>query len=196
LPETHRAPNALDTYVLQIFQDLYVSDYVFLIARPSAETFSSGSHEAIRRKKTFAMYNSPRVSGIAVNAALMLALSVPMLRADTINKKTVLTFGQAVEIPGMILQPGTYVFQLENTPLDRDMVQVFDKDRTHLLTSFLAIPDYRLEPTNKTVVQLEERGANAPEAVHSWFYAGESDGLEFVYPKSNLASVVAKPAAH
>lgn len=139
------------------------------------------------------MYNSPRLSGIAVNAALMLALSVPMLRADTLNKKTVLTFGEAVEIPGMILQPGTYVFQLENAPLDRDMVQVFDKDRTHLLTSFLAVPDYRMEPTNKTVVQLEERGANAPEAVHSWFYAGESDGLEFVYPKSNPASVVAKP---
>ena len=36
----------------------------------------------------------------------------------------------------MILQPGTYVFQLENTPLDRDMVHVFDKDRTHLLNQF------------------------------------------------------------
>jgi len=133
------------------------------------------------------MYNRIRVSGMFVSAALLLAMSVPQLRASTTDKKTIVTVGEAVEIPGMVLQPGTYVFELENSPSERDIVQVFDRDQTHLLATFLAIPEYRLEPTDKTVIQLEEREANGPQAIHSWFYAGESDGLEFVYPKSNAA---------
>jgi hypothetical protein len=142
------------------------------------------------------MHYRIRVSGMAVSAALLLAMSVSQLRANTIDKKTIVTLEEAVEIPGMVLQPGTYLFELENSQWDRNFVQVFDKDKTHLLTTFLAIRDYRLEPTDKTVMELQEREANAPQAIHSWFYAGESDGLEFVYPKANPASGVAKPAAH
>jgi hypothetical protein len=141
------------------------------------------------------MYNRIRVSGIVISAALAFAIAVPMLSANTIDKKTIVTFGESVEIPGMVLQPGTYVFELANSPSYRNIVQVFDKDQ-HLLTTFLAISDYRLEPTDKTMIQLEGREASPAEAIHSWFYAGESDGLEFIYPKSDAASVGPKPAAH
>lgn len=142
------------------------------------------------------MYNRLRVPGIAIGAALLIAMSAPVLRADSVNKKTVLTVSEAVQVPGMVLQPGAYVFELTDNPSDRNIVQVFDEDQTHLLTTFMAIPDYRLEPTDKAVIQLEEREASAPQAIHSWFYAGQSDGLEFIYPKSNAASVVAKPGVH
>jgi hypothetical protein len=129
------------------------------------------------------MYSRIGVSGIAIGAALLVAMSAPVLRADSANKKTVLAVSEAVQVPGMVLQPGTYVFELPNNPLDRNMVRVFDEGQSHLLTTFMAIPDYRLKPTNHTVIQLEERESKAPQAIHTWFYAGESDGLEFVYPK-------------
>jgi hypothetical protein len=128
------------------------------------------------------MYNRIRVSGVAVSAALLLATCLPQLRADSIDRKTVVTFGESVQIPGAVLEPGTYVLELADSP-DRNIVQVFDKDQTHLVTRFLAIPDHRLEPPNRAVIQLEEREPNAPQAIHSWFYPGDSDGLEFVYPK-------------
>jgi hypothetical protein len=129
------------------------------------------------------MYSRIGVSGIAIAAALLVAMSAPVLRADSANKKTVLAVSEAVQVPGAVLQPGTYVFELPNNPLDRNIVRVFDEDQSHLLTTFMAIPDYRSTPTNHTVIQLEEREANAPQAIHTWFYAGESDGLEFIYPK-------------
>jgi hypothetical protein len=129
------------------------------------------------------MYSRIGGSGIAICAALLVAMSAPALRADSVNKKTVLAVSEAVQVPGMVLQPGTYVFELPNNPLDRNIVRVFDEDQSHLLTTFMAIPDYRLKPTNHTVIQLEERESNAPQAIHTWFYAGESDGLEFIYPK-------------
>lgn len=122
-----------------------------------------------------------RVSGIAIGTVILAATSVPQLRADSTNKETVVTVSGEVQIPGLVLEPGAYVFELAHSQADRDIVQVFDEDRTHLLTQFFAIPDYRLEPTDKAVIQLQEREPNAPQAIRAWFYAGESDGLEFIY---------------
>jgi hypothetical protein len=63
------------------------------------------------------------------------------------------------------------------------VVQVFNKDETHIYGTFLAIPDYRLRPTGKTIITFEERAAGAPEAVKAWFFPGFNYGHEFVYPK-------------
>ena len=54
-------------------------------------------------------------------------LSTPLAaKADEWNKKTTITFNQPVEIPGMVLAPGTYVFELMDSPSDRDVVQIFN----------------------------------------------------------------------
>lgn len=108
----------------------------------------------------------------------------PTARADEWDKQTVLTFNEPVQIPGQVLQAGTYVLRLADTQADRNVVQVFTQDQQHLLATMNAVPDYRLEPTDHTVVTFEERPSGSPEALHAWFYPGETTGLEFVYPKS------------
>ena len=122
-------------------------------------------------------------------ATLMLLVSgagllAPAARADEWDKRTIMTFNQPFEIPGQVLQAGTYVFKLADSLSSRDVVQIFTEDQQHLLATILAIPDYRREPTDNTVVTFDERQSGSPEAVHSWFYPGETDGLQFVYPKS------------
>jgi hypothetical protein len=62
--------------------------------------------------------------------------------ADDFDQKTVFTFSGPVEIPGQVLSAGTYVFKLADSSSDRNIVQVFNKDETHLYGTFLAIPDY------------------------------------------------------
>jgi hypothetical protein len=52
-------------------------------------------------------------------------------RADTWDKKTVVTFNQAVEVPGKVLPAGTYTFQLLDSPSDRHIVQIFTADGSH-----------------------------------------------------------------
>jgi hypothetical protein len=112
-----------------------------------------------------------------------LALMLPSAKADEWNQKTIFTFSQPVEIPGQVLPPGTYVFKLMESLSDRNVVEVFNKDETHLYGTFLAIPDYRLRPTGKPIITFEERASGAPEAVRAWFYPGDDFGHEFVYPK-------------
>jgi hypothetical protein len=114
-----------------------------------------------------------------------------LAKADEWNQKTVFTFNVPVEVPGQVLLPGTYVFKLADSAVDRNIVQVYDKNETHLYGTFIAIPDYRVRPAGKPIITFDERPAGAPEAVKSWFYPGQNYGHDFVYPKPK-ATVLAK----
>jgi hypothetical protein len=111
------------------------------------------------------------------------ALLLPSAGADTWNKKTVVTFSQAVEVPGKILPAGTYTFKLADSLSDRNIVQIFNADGSQIIATILAINNYRLEPTGETVMKFNERPGDAPEALRAWFYPGDNFGQEFVYPK-------------
>src|SRR5271166_5578956 len=90
--------------------------------------------------------------------ALASAMLAPSAKADDWNRKTVVTFSGPVEIPGVhltgwgVLPAGTYVFKLLDSQSDRHIVQIFDKDETKVLATILAIPNYRLQATDQTVI--------------------------------------------
>ena len=134
---------------------------------------------------------------VAFTLALLFAITAPInLMADEWDKATKLTFSEPVEVPGVVLVAGTYWFTLADNDSDRNIVQIWNEDRTRLVTTILAIPDYRLKPTDKTVVHFEERPSDQLEAIHSWFYPGANYGEEFVYPKPRavqLAKQVSRP---
>lgn len=124
----------------------------------------------------------------ALAAAVTLVL-LPRVKADVWNQRTTMHFDQPVEVPGMVLSPGTYTFKLLDSLSDRNIVQIFNKDQTHLYTTILAIPDYRLQPAGKTIVTFEERAKGSPQAVRAWFYPGDNYGQEFVYPKARATQL-------
>jgi hypothetical protein len=121
-------------------------------------------------------------------AVLMAAMFVPAARADEWNKKTFLTFSGPVQIPGATLPAGTYVFKLADTG-DRHVVQVFDKSEKHIFATLLAIPNQRMEATDKPVIMFSERPSGTPQAVKIWYYPGDRYGNEFVYPKSQAMRI-------
>ena len=86
-------------------------------------------------------------------------------RADETDKKTIFTFSEPVELPGVTLPAGTYVFKVLDSMSDRNIVQVFDKDETHLYATFLTIPDYRRQPSDKPIVRFSETAAGGPPAI-------------------------------
>jgi len=118
----------------------------------------------------------------------------PSGRADEWNKKTTLTVSESFQVPNKVLPPGTYVIKLLESPSDRHIVQIFNADETQLQTTILAIPNYRLQPTGKTVVTFWETPPGQPKALRAWFYPGDNFGQEFAYPKSAAVQIAA--AAH
>lgn len=123
---------------------------------------------------------------------LFSAVLAPTAKADDWDNKTIITFSEPVEVPGLILQPGTYVFKLFGSISDRNIVQIFNKEMTHVYATILAIPDYRYKSTDRTVITFGERGermAGVPDAIHEWFYPGKRWGHEFVYPKERAVEL-------
>ncbi|MGP0076303.1 MAG: hypothetical protein ACLPWF_30685 [Bryobacteraceae bacterium] len=114
---------------------------------------------------------------------------LPAARADEWNQRTVLTFGNPVEIPGQILPAGTYVFKVANSHSSRHIVQVFNQDENRVFATFLAIPSQRLKTSDKTVIRFEERAAGSPQAIKAWFYPHKNYGHEFVYPKPEAVAL-------
>ncbi|MGD0292920.1 MAG: hypothetical protein ABSB30_03625 [Terracidiphilus sp.] len=125
--------------------------------------------------------------GTGLCLTVLCLLAAPKAKADEWNNKTAITFSAPVEVPGVgqhLLPAGTYVFKLADSNGDRHIVQIFNQDETQVLTTILSISNYRLKPTNKTVMTFRERPAGEPEALKAWFYPGHNTGEEFVYEKS------------
>ena len=121
---------------------------------------------------------------------------LPSLQADQWDKKTILTVNETIQMPScctpdhtVTLQPGEYVMVLVDSLSDRHIVRVFDKDQQHVITTILAIPNYRLQPTGKTVFQYWEVPAGQPKAMRAWFYPGDNFGQEFAYHKQTAVQI-------
>jgi hypothetical protein len=134
---------------------------------------------------------APAVLGMAILGALIL----PSAKSDEHDKMTTITFSGPVEIPpvyitGMrILPAGTYVFKLVESSSDRHIVQIFNADQSKIYATILAIPNYRLTPTDKTVITFNEGIRGNPEPIRAWFYPGANWGEEFVYPKAKAVEL-------
>lgn len=112
-----------------------------------------------------------------------LLLTILPAAADQRNKKAIVMFARPVELPGIVLPAGKYVFRLVDSDSNRHIVRVFNADETKVFTTILAIPNWRLTPSEKSVMPFEERPRGNPEALRAWFYPGDGFGQEFVYPK-------------
>jgi hypothetical protein len=130
-----------------------------------------------------------RLLRIVCCAALLAAFAVPNAHADERNKKTFLTFSGPVQVPGTTLPAGTYMFKLADLETNRHVVQIFNKDGSKLIATFLTVPDYRLDAPKNNVVMFEERPRGMAQAVKAWWYVGDPTGDEFVYPKSQAFKI-------
>jgi len=125
--------------------------------------------------------------GTGLCLTVLCLLAAPKVKADELDHKTVITFSGPVEVPGVgqhLLPAGTYVFKLLDSFSDRHIVQIFNQDETQVLTTILAIPNYRLKATDKTVITFRERPVGEPESLKAWFYPGHEWGEHFVYERT------------
>jgi hypothetical protein len=99
------------------------------------------------------------------------------------------TFNEPVEVPGHVLSAGTYWFALMDSQADRNIVQIWNEDRSQLIATTFTVPDYRLQPTDKTTITFDEKPGEQREAIQAWFYPGEDYGHEFVYPKTRALAL-------
>jgi LPXTG-motif cell wall-anchored protein len=129
--------------------------------------------------------NRSRAAVVAFSGvALAIGLVAIPAQADQWNKKTTLTIDQPMQVQDTYLDPGQYVFKLLDSQSDRHIVQIYNADQNHLITTILAIPDYRVQVTSKSRFTMWETPAGSVAALKEWYYPGDNFGQEFRYPKN------------
>ena len=122
-----------------------------------------------------------KVLPITMFALLLCTTLVPGVRASESDKRTIVTFSDSVAIPGQVLEPGTYVFKLLDSPSNRNIVQVWNGDEDQLLATIQTISDYKPHVDDKSIFYLGPLSGVSSLALQSWFYPGETSGRRFVY---------------
>src|SRR5205823_4972109 len=121
-------------------------------------------------------------------------LSTPGSAQSPTNQRTIFTFSEAVTIPGHTLPAGKYDFELADTS-DRHIIRVFESGGTKLIATVMAIPSYKLDRADRPELRFMETPADMPPAIQTWWYAAETTGHEFIYPKAQ-ARLLAKAGHH
>ena len=129
-------------------------------------------------------------TALALSALAVLTGGVAAQETNT-SERTFLTFSGAVEMPGVTLQPGTYVFKLADTPT-RNVVQVWDRDEKNMVGHWLFVQAERPQVSGETVVMFKETREGTTPAVQYWYFPGERIGKEFIYPKDQAQRIAAR----
>src|SRR5258708_39398195 len=99
---------------------------------------------------------------VLVGLTSFLASSGPATRADEWDKATKVTFSDPVQVPGKVLQAGTFVFRVLGGQGNRHIVPIYKGDHTAPISTGMGIPNERLQPTHTTGVVFHERPAGPP----------------------------------
>lgn len=130
---------------------------------------------------------SKRLMSSACAAAMLLTMSATpaLAQGGPLDSRTEFTFNQPVELPGVTLPPGTYVFRFVDATTGKKVMQVQAKDASNKTYGmFLTISAERPRPSNDAELRFLETPAGQPAAVKTWWYPGNTIGREFIYPKS------------
>jgi hypothetical protein len=123
----------------------------------------------------------------ACAAAMLMTLSATpaLAQGQPLDARTEFTFNQPVELPGVTLPAGTYVFRFVDATTGRKVMQVQAKDASNKTYGmFLTISAERPKPSDDAELRFLETPAGQPAAVKTWWYPGNTIGREFIYPKS------------
>ncbi len=120
----------------------------------------------------------------AVFAALALAVTTAVSTHASVtlaSRTTYLTFSKPVALPGVMLRPGTYIFELPEPDTSLDIVRVLSRDRkTVYFTAFTRMIERPAEMPASQLVSFQEVAPDAPMPITVW-WSDPLTGRQFVY---------------
>jgi len=131
----------------------------------------------------------------AIVLVVLVGMSARVAAQNTVpSERTFMTFSNTVEMPGVTLPAGTYVFRLADTPT-RNVVQVLSGDEKNILGQWTFVQAERPKVTEDTVVMFKETPEGTMPAVQYWYYPGERIGKEFIYKKDQAQKIANRTGA-
>jgi hypothetical protein len=136
---------------------------------------------AIRSRRQ-PMVNRKLVLAVCGMALSVASFTVGVGAIANPHRTTYLTFSQPVQLPGVSLGSGTYIFEIANPSTSADVVRVLSRDRSKSYFMGFTRPVNRPRslPRNH-LVSLAESARDTAPPVTVWWPENESTGRQFIY---------------
>jgi hypothetical protein len=95
------------------------------------------------------------------------------------SHSTYLTFSRPVQLPGVSLEAGSYIFEV-SAP-GSDVVQVLTRDRSRAVYQGFTNPAYRSVGKRDATATFGEAAAGSAPPVKAWWPEGDALGHSFIY---------------
>ena len=110
------------------------------------------------------------------------ATSATTARSFDTRRTTRFTFSRSVQLPGVTLPAGKYVFEIANPGTSANVVLVRSRDRSTLHAFKITNSIYRPASRNlEATITFGETSGGNPPPVKAWYPQGETMGREFIY---------------
>jgi hypothetical protein len=134
--------------------------------------------------------NRLQISTALLTLALGFTALAPKAGADPYDKKITATFTEPVEVPGGItLQPGTYVFKLQDSQNDRHIVLIQNQRENHTYAQVFATNAFRTVQKGKVQFTFYEAPAGQPKAIRTMYWPGDNYGQSFMYKRDRATQI-------
>ena len=111
---------------------------------------------------------------------LLGVMATPAIKAVNMNSTAYLTFRGSVELAGVTLPAGTYIFEVANPDSGANVVRVLSRDRARVHVLSVTNSTYRARTSDmRTAITLGEAPAGNPPAIRAWFPENETRGHQF-----------------
>lgn len=142
----------------------------------------------MRLKFTHAAQSLLMCALIAAPATAALAQDMHASHSVTAGqeRKTTVEFKSATRLPGITLQPGSYVFKLGHPKGQQKFVEVWSTDGKTKIATLLTV-DYPTAATTNTATVLYPNAATP--TLRAWYFPGEPVGRAFVYTEDEARTL-------
>jgi hypothetical protein len=132
----------------------------------------------------------------ALCALLLFTAAAPLLTAQVSGatggmNKTV-TFNNKVELPGMTLDRGSYIFKIMGDDMTQSqhhrVIQVYSSDQSKFHGNIIGIPDSRINSNGQDILMYPKGTSDDVQAVRAWFPSADK-GMVLAYPKSDATKL-------
>jgi len=131
---------------------------------------------------------------VIVFALTLAGMLVPAAKADESNKEIQFSINGPVEVPGVVLSPGRY--ELKLVDFGTPVAEILSADGSKSYGFFDTIPVDLNHATTRARVVLVGSGKTNPKRIEEWFYPGDPEGNQFLYPNELNSQVARSGSTH
>jgi hypothetical protein len=127
---------------------------------------------------------------VRILAAVVAVSFAGAVRADVApEKKSTLTITTPLEVPGAVLEPGTYVVKQVDMQSNRNVVTFTSADEKKIFATTIATPHEAGEDPHHSTFVFYPVPEGSTKVLRTWFAAGDRYGQDFVYSAERAAAL-------